>query len=69
VQHGLVLYGLNKVKDDIFNKCLKEESIMICSNCYADIPDGAYNCPKCGTPILQPEPDTKNGIEPDLHLL
>jgi hypothetical protein len=30
---------------------------MTCPNCNTDIPEGNYNCPKCGAPIPQPEPE------------
>lgn len=30
---------------------------MTCQNCGEYIPEGDYNCPKCGAPVLQPEPE------------
>jgi len=32
---------------------------MFCSNCQEYIPEGEYRCPKCGEPVLQPEPETE----------
>lgn len=30
---------------------------MTCQACGTYIPEGGYHCPKCGAPILQPEPE------------
>ncbi|MCE3235107.1 MAG: zinc-ribbon domain [Vampirovibrio sp.] len=41
---------------------------MTCLNCGAYLSEGEYHCPKCGAPVLQPEPEQANGLLNDfLH--